>query len=175
MSNIPAFPGSWEPTSEPGVSLAGIRTPSMGAPPEGGEMAIGRMLVGILRYKWMILLTGALGVGAGLVASRRVELEYLAQGTVWIQGQSGTDQAANRGPIVQSALFKSTAWIELLRSFTVLDLVVRDLQLYLETSLPDDRALFSTFALEPNLRPGLFRFQVTSDGSGYVLLTRDGV
>lgn len=177
MSNIPAVPNSWEMTSDVSASLPPYRQPGLnGAGGEGAEADLSRMLLGVLRYKWMILLAGVVGIALGVIASRRVQLEYVTQGTIWIQGASGGEQgAANRGPIVASQLLRSTAWVDLLRSFTVLDHVVRTQRLYVSTGLPSDKPLFANFDLQEKFTPGAFRFVVRADGNGFVLESRDGL
>ena len=52
----------------------------------------------------------------------------------------------------EGALLDADAWIELLRSYIVLDQVVRDLRLYLGVPRPADRELLPTFA--PSTRSG---------------------
>ncbi|MEQ1858059.1 MAG: polysaccharide biosynthesis tyrosine autokinase, partial [Longimicrobiales bacterium] len=139
--------------------------------PEGQGLDLRRYLLALLRYKWLIALSVVLGVvGAGMAWSM-VEVRYLAQGNLWIeverQGGSG-----DVGPVQQGQLLESNAWIQLMRSYTVLDSVVVAERLYVQA--PDEFIDgFAGFALEPSFRPGSYELQVDDAGQSFTLLTRD--
>src|SRR3989449_11506126 len=76
----------------------------------------------------------SLGGAAGVAATRFVRPEYLAQATIWIDE---TDRrASDRGPIRPGHLLDPEAWVDLLRSYAVLDQVVRDQRLFLAARRP---------------------------------------
>lgn len=80
----------------------------------------------------------------------RIELEYVARASLWIQGSG----QARQGPITGGQLLRSSSWINLLRSFAVLNTVVMENRLYV--SVPDttlDRA-FDSFGIEERFVPG---------------------
>ena len=131
-----------------------------------------RYLAAVRRYRWLVLALVGVGIAAGIAASRYVSLRYAAEATFWFDVTSQSDQV--RAPIQSSELLESDAWIELLRSFAVLDHVVRTERLYLEHE-PADAALFSGFALDSMFRPGSYRWQVSKDGRTAQLKTAEGV
>jgi len=120
----------------------------------------------------------AAGIGAAVAATHVLRPVYVSQANVWVDvpdrrgGGGGTDA---RGPIRQGALLDANAWVELLRSYIVLDQVVRDLRLYLEVKSPGDRAGFAGFAVSDTFRPGDYRLSVNSASREYTLFSADGV
>src|SRR2546428_6370863 len=136
-----------------------------------------RIASALLRFKWVVILMVALGLGAAVAATRVLRPVYRAQANVWVDvpdrhGERGSDA---RGPIRQGALLDADAWVELLRSYVVLDQVVRDLRLYLEMKRPVDRANFVGFGVSDNFRPGNYRLSVSDDGRGYTLASAKGI
>lgn len=129
-----------------------------------------RYLNAVVRYKWIVLLALALGTGGGIVATRFVEPQYQAQLTIWIErGIQG--QAA---PIQAGGLLGGEQWLELLRSFVVLDHVVQELRLYVKPKSRADAPLFETFALAERFSPGEYRLRVDDAGRTFEL-TREGL
>ncbi len=117
----------------------------------------------LLRFRWWVALGTALGLAAGLAAARFLKPLYLTQATIWIDaGNRGPD--ATRGPIRSGQLFESYAWVDLLRSFTVLDAVVRQQRLYLTPRSAADAAALASFDVADAFRPG--RYRLTADATG---------
>jgi polysaccharide biosynthesis transport protein len=132
-----------------------------------------RVLAAVGRYKWLILLAVILGTGAGFLLARQVQLQYLAQATIWIEAEGREREA---GPIRSGELLQSFAWVDLLRSYVVLDHVVLEEQLYLEYNVARDSVLFRAFALMDSFRPGPYRLTVSPETGRYTLqLLRSGV
>jgi capsular exopolysaccharide synthesis family protein len=75
----------------------------------------------------------------------------------------------DKGPIRNTRLLDPEAWVDLLRSYEVLDQVVRDQRLYLGARRPADSAALRTFGLAPDYQPGDYDLTVDSTGLGYVL------
>lgn len=165
------------PASEPGpvdlIQSFGGGTPlrsylvsDVQLPEEG---LIWRRYVAVLwRYKWLVVLVTALGTAAGVVGTRFIQPVYEAEATIWIEASRRSD--ARQGPIQSSELLRSSAWVDLLKSYVVLDHVVRDMRLYLSLKSQDDSAAFASFALAERFLPGDYRIQV-SDGGSVVRLT----
>src|SRR6267142_2884135 len=150
------------------------RTPTVAPEDAGPDWR--RIASALWRFKWVVILMVAAGVGAALAATRVLRPAYVAQANVWIDvpnrnGNAGTD----RGPIRPGALLDADAWVELMRSYIVLDQVVRDLRLYLEVKRPVDRANFIGFGVSDIFRPGNYRLSVSADGRGYTLASAKGV
>ncbi len=136
-------------------------TPEAGSPMGSAEQ-LKRLLGAVLRRKWLILGITAVGAGAGVVVGRMVEPEYQAQTTIWIESPNSSKE----GPIQTGLLLSSSAWIDLLRSFVVLDYVVAREKLFIESANPRD---FRSFALQQQFRPGRYRVEVSGDGRSFVL------
>jgi capsular exopolysaccharide synthesis family protein len=130
-----------------------------------------RYLTAVQRYKWLIALTTALGIAGGVMAGRFIEPVYVAQATIWIEVPQRGQSA---GPIQQGQLLQSYGWVDLLRSYVVLDEVVRSLRLYLRPETPADSLALAGFTLQGRFRPGVYELQVSQDGARYTLLTAAG-
>ncbi|HXD23463.1 MAG TPA: hypothetical protein VN613_08890, partial [Gemmatimonadaceae bacterium] len=123
------------------------------------------------RYKWMIVAVTLAVTGAAAAATRYIHPTYSAQSTVWIdEGQRGNN--ADRGPIRPAQTFEPEAWLDLLRTYAVLDSVVHDLQLNVSFSSPADSLLVRGFGLAPQFRSGDYRLRVSDDGRLYSLMDR---
>ncbi|MGH7445349.1 MAG: Wzz/FepE/Etk N-terminal domain-containing protein, partial [Longimicrobiales bacterium] len=160
VSELPARPGlaSWEIVSPEAEPLD--RAPDW------------RRYVGaVLRHKWLILLLVIVGTTAAVFAAQRLPQQYQAQSTIWIETQS----EGGTGPIRSDQLLRSNAWIELLRSFVVLDHVVREERLYLQPKSPGDSLVFAGFTLAERFRPGSYRLSIDGSGRSYTLSTADGI
>ena len=135
-----------------------------------------RMGSALLRWKWVVVLMTALGLGAAFAATRMLRPIYTAQSKVWVDvpDRRGERFSDARGPIREGALLDADAWIELLRSYIVLDQVVRDLRLYLAVNRPADREAFADFQVLDTFRPGIYELKVSTDGRQYTLTTDEG-
>ena len=135
-----------------------------------------RIASALLRFKWVVILMVLLGLGAAFAATRVLRPVYKAQANVWIDvpDRRGDASADARGPIRQGALLDADAWVELLKSYIVLDQVVRDLRLYLAVNRLNDRANFVDFHVSDSFRPGDYRLSVSPDGRKYTLASAEG-
>ncbi len=139
---------------------------------DGGGVDIRRYLSALLRQRWLILGLGLVGLAAGAGLARVVKPSYEAQATIHIDVTSRN--AAQSSPIRANQLLESRAWIDLLRSFEVMDEVVRRRRLFIEPETAADSALFREFALAPEFQPGQYRYAVGIDGA-YALFDAEGV
>src|SRR5690606_28022886 len=138
---------------------------------DGGGQNWRRYASSLIRYKWLILAILVIGSAGGVVASRFVPVQYMAQATIWVE-TSGRD---NSGPIRTAGLLQSYSWLELLKSYVVLDHVVREMRLYLRPSSPAAANALRNFTLKDRFRPGSYEFVVGRDGTSFELLSADGV
>ncbi len=136
-----------------------------------------RVASALLRFKWVVVLMVVLGLGAAFAATRVLRPIYMAQANVWVDvpDRRGTGGSDARGPIRQGALLDADAWVELLRSYIVLDQVVRDMHLYIGVKRPGDRPSFDGLGVSDTFRPGDYRLTVGADGRGYTLASAEGV
>jgi succinoglycan biosynthesis transport protein ExoP len=105
-----------------------------------------------------------------MLAARRVQPSYDVQSTVWIA--SGVSPQS--GPIRPQQLLPPTSWVELLRSYAIIDPVVRKLKLNVFYSQPSDSIFFTGFQSLPTVYPGAYLLK-TESGGRYVLSTANGV
>ncbi|HEX4629185.1 MAG TPA: hypothetical protein VH137_10385, partial [Gemmatimonadales bacterium] len=149
------------PRSEEALRPAPLALVEPGLDVDGG-LDWRRVGAAVLRFKWMILAATLLGGLAGAAATRFLKPEYLAQGTIWIDETGRSEgRGADRGPMGPGQLLDREAWVDLLRSFAVLDDVVRAQRLFLTAQPPADSTALATFAVGDRYRPG--EYQVTAD------------
>lgn len=141
--------------------------------PETGGIDFRRYLFALLRYKWLLSIALLLGIGGAALAWTFGEVMYTARGNLWIEVER-QQNSGDVAPIRQSGLFEANAWIELLRSYTVLDSVVIAEHLYVEGPV-EYSDVFETLSLDPSFRPGSYELRVGADGRSYSLVARDGV
>mgnify|MGYP001040829046 CR=1 FL=1 len=130
---------------------------------EDSGLDVRRILAAISRYKWLVVLMVLLGGGAAAAAWSFVSLEYSTTGSLWVDGQQRSQNPGDVLPIRQSGLFETTAYIELLRSVSVLMPVVEEERLYLQTD-PESRPLFVSFDLSERFLSGRYTLRGLEGG-----------
>jgi capsular exopolysaccharide synthesis family protein len=127
--------------------------------------------IDVVKRHWLLIVALTVtGSVLGYFAARRVKPVYEAQATVWINSPS----AQQTGPIRAHQLLPTASWIELLRSFTIVDQVVRQLKLNVIPKSVADAGLFRDFESSPNVRPGAYILRLDSSGTAYTLSTAKG-
>ncbi len=129
-----------------------------------------RYIAAVLRYKWLILAVTALGLAGGIGATKLVKPQYIAQAALWIQAQ----QRGGGGPIRSAQLLETQGWVNLLRSYVVLDEVVRRQHLFVSYSQAKDSSVFSSLALQDRFAPGDYELLIDAAGKRFTLLTAEG-
>ena len=147
-------------------------TPDAFGAPQDEPIDWPRHVSAVLRYRWWIVGLVVVGALGGIGAARYVPPSYQAQATIWIQS-SETRGSTSRGPIGANQLFESYAWVDLLRSYVVLDAVARDLRLYLAPERGAAGA-FAGFTVSDTYRPGRYRIVVDGTGRTFQLLGAEG-
>jgi polysaccharide biosynthesis transport protein len=154
---------------------AAIEMSAQGGLPEQPEAVNWvRLLTALRRYKWLILVIVGLGSVGGMLSTRLLEPEYQVGATIYINDGGGQTGDRN-GPIRANALLQTSGWIELLRSFAVVDPVVQKMKLYLFTKNERDVAFFSELKLAPRYRPGHYRLQIDRETHRFALLAGKAV
>jgi capsular exopolysaccharide synthesis family protein len=138
---------------------------------DGSEVPWARYIAATRRYKWLILLLTIAGVCTGIIGVRFLVPEYQASATVWV---AETSSGNARGPIRAEELLSIRAWPELIRSFAILDKVVHRERLFLHLEHAADSAVFSSFGLANQMRPGEYDLHV-SPSHQLTLVTTDGM
>src|SRR5262245_25222858 len=102
--------------------------PQYGAPIPG-KSPLERPLAAIRRYKWLILLVVASSSLGGVAATRFLTAQYEVQARIMIT--TGNQAEDRLGPIRSPGLLEPDDWTQLMRSFAIVDPVVRKLSLFL--------------------------------------------
>jgi capsular exopolysaccharide synthesis family protein len=135
-----------------------------------------RVMSAVLRYKWLICGVTLLGTVAGFGAGRFFKPQFAAQATIWIDAgeRRGDNRRDAAGPIRQGQLLDAQAWVDLLKSYVVLDQVVRDQQVFLSAKVPADAGALADLRVTDQYRPGVYRLTVDSERRAYTLATDKG-
>ncbi len=168
------LPGPLPPAVAANRPASSLATPGPADPETGIDWP--RVLGAVMRFKWLILSVTLLGTAVGAAATRFLRPEYLGRTTIWIDEADRRDpNRGPSGPIRPSHLLDSQAWVDLLRSYVVLDQVVREERLFLSVRRPTDTTALRAFAVGERYRPGAYRLKVDSAGQRFTLATTDGV
>ena len=142
-------------------------TGGTGLPPQN---LLERPLAIIRRYKWLMLgIIVVSGLG-GYTMARRTKPQYEARATIWIAAE--TPELRATGPIRSGELLHSGSWIELLRSYKVVDEVVKKLSLYLDFANPAQSPYFAGFELSERFTAGLYTLTIDRSHKTWTLHTR---
>jgi polysaccharide biosynthesis transport protein len=160
------------PQGLPAPLMPQPRAPVPGAEDQGPDYR--RIANALWQFKWVVILFTILGTAAGIAATRALRPVFIAQATVWIDVPDNRREPDRAGPIRQGGLLTSDAWIDLLRSYVVLDHVVREQRLYLEPKSIDDTASLAAFGATDSFRPGEYVLKVDDAGRSYVLSAAKG-
>jgi capsular exopolysaccharide synthesis family protein len=136
---------------------------------EEGGVPWARYLSAVRRHKWLILLLTICGTGLGIASTRFLHPVYSATATIFIERAPETG-----GPIRPEGLLETSAWVDLLRSWVVLDSTSLRLRLYLQND-PADSLAFADFSLGDQYATGDFVLQISDDGLHYELRNQQGV
>lgn len=124
-----------------------------------------RYLHSLVRYKWLIVVALVIGAGASYWVWQTTPVQYRAQGSLWIEGDGGRFR-----PIQEQGILESSAWIELLRSYLVLDSVVVEQRMHI--SAPREHgAHFASLKLMDGFESGDFELRIDANGTDYTLAT----
>jgi len=127
-----------------------------------------RYWAAVKRFRWLIIALAILGGAAGIGASRFIKPSYEAHGTVWIAdvGGNGNNNNGFRGP----DLFPAGSWIELFRSFSVVDRVVAKKHMwYTPKTAKDTTALFGYLYPTLGSVSGDYTLKLDPSGTHYTL------
>jgi len=143
-----------------------------GGAPEPGMNHIARVVSAIRRFAWLITLVLVLGTAGSIVATRLLKPEYVVPATIWIETR-GDGRGA--GPIQAPGLLSALNWVDLLRTYAVLDPVVSEMKLFLQPGRGATPDLFESFALADRFNPGDYVLLVDPQGKKYSLKNNAGL
>lgn len=164
---VPADPNKGVPaTYQQGGAAAWAPAPP--SQPESATIAeqVGRAWAAVRRYKWLIIAIVAIGSSAGFALAKLVSPKYTVAGSVVIARSPG-----GQGPITSPGLISDpNAWVDLARSYIVLDQVVQTLGLHVVPKEIGDSAIVGDLEPSPSLKPGRYELRVDGSGDGYTLV-----
>jgi len=163
---VPADPNNGMPSAyQPGGAAWGPPAPMAPASTTLTEQ-LGRFSSAIRRYKWLILAIIAVGSSIGFALTRLVPPKYRVDGSILIRKSN-----PGSGPISAPGLISDPAsWVDLTRSFIVLDQVVQRLGLYVEPSNWQDSARVKDLRPSGLLNPGTYQLKIDNAGARYELI-----
>lgn len=164
---VPADPNNGHPApwQAGGPAWAQQQPPAAPAAATLGEQ-LARFWAAIRRYKWLILVIVTVGSSAGFALTRLVQPKYTVNGSIIIRKSLG-----GQGPIAAPGLIQDpSSWVDLARSFIVLDQVVQDLGLYVSSRLAVDSSLVKDLKPTPMLKPGTYELRIDGSGTRYDLV-----
>ena len=151
LNIVPVRPGPL-PTTSWANATSTLPGPVVSRPPYE------RPFAAIRRYKWLVLGILGLAVIGGLVATRMVKPLYEVRATIYIEPETPVGDAS--GPIRTRELLNSSAWVELFRSYRIVDAVVRKLALFVRPDEPADKPLFTAFEVDQRFVPGKYELEI---------------
>jgi capsular exopolysaccharide synthesis family protein len=129
-----------------------------------------RYLGAIYRYKWLVLALTIAGVGGGVFVARRVKSSFVVRATVWISSPNPVQRSD--GPIRAEELLASGSWVELFKSFAIVDSVVMKRRAYIAPVNRGDSAIFNGLRIGNGLLTNDYVLTVDSTGHRYSLLVK---
>ncbi len=168
-SHLPARTGAPLPANDFAGALPGDFSGDGSAPPEAGT-DWRRIRSALWRFKWLVITLPVLAAIGGYGASRLIKPLYRARATVWINKQA----EAPGTQLQPGAQFGTEAWVDLIRSYTVIDRAVSERHLSFSVQ-PFDSALTASFAgFDEHFTPGSFTITIDSTGKSYILTGKAG-
>lgn len=116
-----------------------------------------RPVAAIRRYKWLFIGIVLLASAGGALATKFVKPEYEVEASLWIASQTPQDAG---GPIRTRELLNPTAWVDLLRSYRIVDAVVRQLALYVQAARESDTIYLRGLSVGDRFLPGDYGLKV---------------
>jgi polysaccharide biosynthesis transport protein len=136
--------------------------------PNPAKSPLERPLAAIMRYKWLMLVVVVLSSLGGLAATRLLTAQYEVQARLMIMtGNQGDDRL---GPIRSPGLLQPDDWTQLIRSFVIVDPVVRKLSLFLTPRSALDAEVFRGFAVADSFRAGRYELDIDRAQKRWVLM-----
>ncbi len=133
--------------------------------PEPGGGQLTRVVAALRRFAWLIALVTVAGTGGTILLTRTMKAEYEITATIYLQETN----RGGSGPIQAPELFSSYNWVELVKTYAVLDPVVKAAKLYIQPASGVPAGFFDTFDLAESYFPGRYLLSVDDSGKRYSL------
>jgi capsular exopolysaccharide synthesis family protein len=132
----------------------------------GGGAKLRRYWAAIKRFRWLIVILAAVGTAAGVAATRFIEPVYEARGALWIADVgTGGGGGAYRPP----ELLPNGSWVQLIKSFAVVDKVVAQQKLWVKGKTWQDSVSLAGIMPTARTVPGIYTFWSDSAKGTYSL------
>ena len=132
----------------------------------GGGAKLRRYWAAVKRFRWLIVALVAAGTIAGVVATRYIDPVYEARGALWIADVgTGNGGGAYRPP----ELLPNGSWVQLIRSFAVVDKVVSQERLWVKGKTWRDSVALAGIEPTPRTMPGSYTLWSDSTKGTYSL------
>ena len=163
---VPADPNNGMPSPyQPGGAAWAPQAPLAPASSTLSEQ-VARFTSALKRYKWLIVAVVAVGSSVGYALTQLVTPKYRVDGSIIIK-----KTAPGAGPISAPGLISDPAsWVDLTRSFIVLDQVVQRLGLYVEAKDQSKSVLLADLRPSATLQPGQYQLKIDDSGTRYELI-----
>ncbi|HSG49984.1 MAG TPA: Wzz/FepE/Etk N-terminal domain-containing protein, partial [Longimicrobiales bacterium] len=142
------------------------------APAGSGGLSLGRVVMALRRYWWMVAVAFVLGGAGAYVVYGMVVPVYTARAALLVMTPSR--EQLTTGAVQAAALMEEASLLDLLRAPLVTEPVVLEERLYLQ-SPREAQAVFEGFQLDSLFVPGRYVLDIRGRGEGWSLATRDGV
>ena len=130
---------------------------------------LARYWAAIKRFWWLVAGLTTFGTIVGVVATRFIDPVYEAHGAVWISDVSPNGGGGGGGPFRAPELLPNGSWIELIRSFAVVDRVVTKEHLFLSKTSWRDSAILEGLTPTYHTIAGDYTLYVNPTGTRYTL------
>src|SRR5438132_13763121 len=145
--------------------------PQRGVAPFDGDRAESgvdwrRVLSALLRFKWLIATFTLVGTVAGVGATRFIKPVYSAQAKIWIDVEGRRSPDRSLAPIRPGQLLDAESWVDLLRSYVVLDQVVHDQRLFVGSAARADTQAIDRIRVADPDQPAEHRPRVDRSAQG---------
>ena len=120
-------------------------------PPPLSRPPLERPVAAIRRYKWLLLSIVMLATGGGLAATQFVKPTYEVHADLMINTEPAMQ--AQSGPIRPAMILEGDNWVQLFKSYNIVDSVVTRLALYLQPDNDADSLLFKGFSIQAQAYP----------------------
>lgn len=123
-----------------------------------------RYLAAIWRRKWLVGLVMVIGIAGGIIVARQVRPTYDVRATLWIgsRGTPGDDRS--------TGMINGSSWVDLLRSYAILERSARRAGILAVPKSDADHALFAGFSIRDTSAIGRFTLRVAPAANQYTLL-----
>ncbi|MEO9225677.1 MAG: polysaccharide biosynthesis tyrosine autokinase, partial [Gemmatimonadaceae bacterium] len=118
----------------------------------GGGATLRRYWAAVKRFRWLIIILAAIGTIAGVVATRFIDPVYEARGALWISDVGTSNNGAYRPP----ELLPNGSWVQLMKSFAVVDRVVAEQRLWVKGKTWQDSVALAGIQPTRKTVPGIY-------------------